>query len=72
MLDASEKEEIKTGQDARMRYTEPLILNRKDHTHAFKSVTRLKRDSIIDGKGPAKEKVPPVAYYTPNDHYIYQ
>lgn len=59
-MEAREKEETKNVRSIRFRYVEKLNLNRKGHSAAFKSVTRLKRENNY-----AKEKTPAVGHYTP-------
>ena len=51
-----------------LRYTEPLQLNLKGYTSAFKGVTRAKRDTLLLGSrggGGAREKTPAVGHYNP-------
>ena len=48
-----------------LRYSESLKLNRKGHTACFKSITRMKRDHLVDGKNGMLDKTPHAAYYKP-------
>ena len=64
---ANEKEVLKWQQNRKLlRYCEMLNLNRKGHTHAFKAITRRKRDSTLDGSGVAQdEPKPSLGQYRP-------
>jgi|TARA_B110000285_G_scaffold173967_1_gene195008 hypothetical protein len=48
-----------------LRYQELLYLNRKGYDPTFKGITRKKRDTLLDGKNPGTDKIPPVAHYKP-------
>ena len=62
---ASTKEQYKAEKNKLLRYNETLKLNRKGHSQAFKAVTRMKRDAMLDGTGTQKDKVPPLGHYRP-------
>ena len=53
-----------------LRYQEKLKLNRKGHSASFKTITRTKRNNLVDGFNPI-EKVPPIAYYRPNYNQVH-
>ena len=70
---ANQKEVFKAQRENKLlRYHEWLILNRKGHTQAFKSVTRGKRDSLLDGTGVAHEPKPCPGQYRPRFGFIEQ
>ena len=48
-----------------LRYVEHLQLNRKGHQAFFKSVTRRKRDNLVDGHNTCADKTPSATYYKP-------
>ena len=58
------KNEEKTPVNTYLRYNEKLNLNRKNAQAVFKSMTRIKRDHIADGRGVIRDKVPDVGKYT--------
>ena len=66
-LAKAQGEEIKQRHSSLLRYKEPLQLNLKGYTSAFKSVTRAKRDSLLLGNpgGGTKEKTPAIGHYYP-------
>ena len=53
-----------------LRYVEALQLNRKGHQSFFKSITRRKREHLVDGKNPCLEKTPHAAYYKPKYEFF--
>lgn len=67
LLDAKEE-----GPDMSLylRYQEQLQLNRTGHSASFKSITRTKRDNLVDGFNRI-EKVPPIAFYQPNYSQVF-
>ena len=48
-----------------LRYKEQLFLNRKGYSQTFKSVTREKRNNILDGSGTVKDPSPSLGHYRP-------
>jgi hypothetical protein len=48
-----------------LRYQEKLLLNKKGYQSCFKSITRKKWDTLIDGINQGMDKIPPVAHYKP-------
>jgi hypothetical protein len=56
--------------NALLRYNEKIFLNKKNHTAAFKSITRKKRDHVPDGKGLNLDQQPCVGHYTCKYHFV--
>ena len=61
IADAKAEEEKKIDANLRLRYNEPLNLNKKGATSTFKSITRAKREAIT----VLNDKVPEVGKYNP-------
>ena len=56
-----------------LRYQEKLLLNKKGYNACFKSITRVKRDHLLDTRDkPALDldKMPPVGQYKPKYNLV--